>query len=63
MGETRFHKATEKKHVLLSNPGRFSVNDVSIGIVNTDVIKDMCINMCTKNDPNNKPTPKIDHVL
>ena len=39
--------------VLTSNPSVFNLNDISIGIINTDVVKDMCINMCIKN-----PTPK-----
>ena len=47
-GETRFFNAPEKKHILTSNPARIMVNDISIGIVNTDVLKDMCINMLNK---------------
>ena len=43
------------------------LNDVRIGIVNTDIVKDMCINMCFKNPPQKegeqKPLGKIDLVL
>lgn len=54
--------------VLTSNPAMIQLNDVSVGIVNTDVIKDMCINTCVKN-PAPEPgaqaqsKPKIDLVL
>jgi hypothetical protein len=34
---------------LTTNPSIFMLNDVSIGIINADVIKDMCLNMCIKN--------------
>lgn len=54
---------------MASNPAVFQLNDIKIGIINTDVIKDMCINMCIKNpvtEPG-QPAPqhksKIDHVL
>ena len=53
MSETRFFKAPEKKHVLTSNPGRVMVNDVTIGVINTDVVRDMCVNMHNKNPPQN----------
>lgn len=58
-------KQTKMAPVLVSNPSMFSVNDVSIGIVNSDVLKDMCINMCVKNPPaTDKPNKsKIDLVL
>ena len=55
--------------VLTSNPATFEVNDVSVGIINTDVIKDMCINMCIKNPPADQQQqqaankPKIELVL
>lgn len=54
--------------VLTSNPSVIQINDVSVGIVNTDVIKDMCINTCVKNpaaEPGAQPQnrPKIDLVL
>lgn len=53
--------------VLASNPSIIKINDISIGFINSDVIKDMCINMCVKNptpvagQPQNRP--KIDMVL
>jgi len=34
---------------LVSNPGMFSINEVTFGFVNTDVVKDMCVNMVVKN--------------
>jgi|DEB0MinimDraft_12_1074336.scaffolds.fasta_scaffold15845_1 hypothetical protein len=53
--------------VLTSNPAVFQVNDISVGVINSDVIKDMCINMCIKNPPagtNDVPNkPKIELVL
>lgn len=54
--------------VLTSNPSMIRLNDVSVGIVNTDVIKDMCINTCVKNPPAEpgvqaQVRPKIDLVL
>lgn len=33
---------------LVGNPGIFMLNDISIGFMNTDVVKDMCLNVCTK---------------
>ena len=54
--------------ILTSNPATFNLNDISVGIINTDVIKDMCINMCIKNAPADKQNqtpnkPKIEVVL
>lgn len=53
--------------VLTSNPSVFMLNDISVGIVNTDVVKDMCINMCIKNPAPQagqaQAKPKIDQVL
>ena len=43
------------------------LNDICVGFANTDIVKDMCINMCFKNpapkegDP--KPLGKIDLAL
>lgn len=34
---------------LTTNPCVFKLNDISVGVINTDVIKDMCIGMCVKN--------------
>lgn len=34
---------------LVSNPETFSINEISFGFVNTDVVKDMCVNMVVKN--------------
>lgn len=39
----------KKKPVLVSNPSLFRLNDVTIGVINTDIIKDMCLNTCIKN--------------
>ena len=61
-------RAGDKMPVLTSNPTMIQLNDVSVGIVNTDVIKDMCINTCVKNpapEQGKAPQsrPKIDLVL
>jgi len=54
---------------LSSNPATFTLNDISVGIINTDIIKDMCINMCIKTPPvdsdqSAQPNkPKIEIVL
>jgi len=49
---------------LVSNPGMFSVNEISFGVVNTDIIKDMCVNMVVKNSESGpQQKPKIDLVL
>jgi DNA polymerase alpha subunit B len=46
-----------------TNPAFIQLNDVSVGVINTDVIKDMCLNTCIKNPPNQEAKPKIDLVL
>jgi len=33
---------------LVGNPSFFMLNDISVGFVNVDVIRDMCVNFCTK---------------
>ena len=33
---------------LAGNPSFFMLNDISVGFVNVDVIRDMCVNFCTK---------------
>ena len=33
---------------LVGNPSVFMLNDISVGVVNVDVVKDMCLNICTK---------------
>lgn len=33
---------------LVGNPSVFMLNDISIGFMNVDVIKDMCLSICTK---------------
>ena len=40
---------------LVSNPGMFSINEISFGFVNTDVVKDMCVNMVVKTQQNGQP--------
>jgi hypothetical protein len=39
---------------LVTNPGIFMLNDISFGIINTDVIKDICVNMVNKFTPKNE---------
>lgn len=57
--------ARKNMPILASNPSTIRVNDISIGFVNSDVIKDMCINMCVKNPAagQGQSRPKIDLVL
>jgi DNA polymerase II small subunit/DNA polymerase delta subunit B len=43
----------------MGNPARFQINDITFGVINADVIKDMCINMITKGTD----TKKIECVL
>lgn len=65
MSERMFLRTKMLKNmpILVPNPTVFSVNDVTIGIVNTDVIKDMCINMCIKSSNSEENKPKIELVL
>jgi DNA polymerase alpha subunit B len=35
--------------ILLGNPTIFRINDISFGVLNADSIKDVCLNMITKN--------------
>jgi len=48
---------------LVSNPGVFTINEITFGFVNTDVVKDMCVNMVVKNSTQEQQKPKIDLVL
>jgi hypothetical protein len=34
--------------ILVGNPSVFMLNDISVGVMNVDMIKDMCLNICTK---------------
>lgn len=45
--------------VLASNPDVIQFNEFKIGIINTDIVKDMCHSMITKNTE----TAKIDLSL
>ena len=71
--KTNWSRSLDKLH-LASNPSIFMLNDVSVGFVNTDIIKDLCSRLCSKNptqdqssllDQNQsiKPKPKIDQAL
>lgn len=42
-----FRKLGATPH-LVGNPSIFMVNDISIGFMNADVVKDLCVNVCTK---------------
>ena len=45
--------------VVVGNPSTFRLNDLKIGVINADLIKDMCSGLLSKNmDP-----PKIDLSL
>ena len=33
---------------IATNPSFFMINDISVGFINVDVIRDMCINFCNK---------------
>lgn len=53
---------------LTSNPCVLQLNDIKIGFINTDVIKDMCLNVCVKTpqveqEKPAQPKAKIDLVL
>ena len=50
---TKFKKSNLMPH-LVTNPGIFMLNDISFGIINTDVIKDICVNMVNKFTPKNE---------
>lgn len=45
--QTKFKKNNLTPH-LITNPGIFMLNDISFGIVTTDIIKDVCTNIVTK---------------
>ena len=48
----------------LSNPCHFELNEVSIGLINTDVVKDMCSNIVVKNPVGAQaPKSKIEIAL
>ena len=72
--QTAWNKTLDKLH-LASNPSVFMLNDISVGFVNTDIIRDLCTRLCIKNpaqepqmmDQNQsiipKQKPKIDLAL
>lgn len=49
LSESMFSHKLAHKPLLVSNPCLFRLNDVTIGVINTDIIKDMCLNTCIKN--------------
>ena len=55
------------KTTLMSNPATFTINGISIGFINADVLKDMCQNIVVKNpkveDGQTKPKNKIELAL
>ena len=57
----------QMKTTLMPNPATFTINGISIGFINTDVLKDMCQNIVVKNpkqeDAQQKPKNKIELVL
>lgn len=34
--------------ILLGNPQMFRINDINIGVINSDVIKDLCVSSLNK---------------
>jgi len=46
--QTAWSKTLDKLH-LASNPSVFMLNDISVGFVNTDIIRDLCTRLCIKN--------------
>jgi hypothetical protein len=42
-----FRKLGAAPH-LVGNPSIFMLNDISVGFLNADVVKDMCLNVCNK---------------
>jgi len=44
---TKFRGSNALPH-LVTNPSMFRVNDVTVGFMNGDVVKDICQSMCSK---------------
>jgi len=44
---------------LLGNPQTFRVNDITVGVLNADIVKDLCLSMVAKDIK----VPKIDMAL
>lgn len=45
--QSAWAKTRDKLH-LASNPSVFMLNDISVGFVNTDIVRDLCTRMCIK---------------
>ena len=44
---------------VMANPQTFRVNDISIGVINADIVKDLCMNLVIKESKE----PKIEVAL
>lgn len=45
--QSAWAKSLDKLH-LASNPSVFMLNDISVGFVNTDIVRDLCTRLCIK---------------
>ena len=51
------------EHILVGNPQLFRINDINIGIINADVIKDLCTSTHVKGSMGGKIEACIKSVL
>lgn len=49
--------------MLLGNPQTFKINDITIGVINTDIIKDICGSILTKSCSESKIDLSLKSVL
>ena len=49
--------------MLLSNPSTFMINDIVVGVVNSDIIKDICGSILTKESKESKIELSIKSIL
>lgn len=57
--QTVFPKTPFPHFISIPNPSTIQLNDITIGIMNTDIVKDMCGSLY----PKNMEPPKIDLSL
>ena len=49
--------------ILLSNPSTFKINDITVGVINTDIFKDMCGSLLTKQCSESKIDLSLKSIL
>jgi DNA polymerase alpha subunit B len=49
--------------ILMSNPSTFKINDITVGVVNTDIFKDMCGSLLTKQCSESKIDLSLKSIL